>query len=287
MSKLLECFRSVINWFKTLGEKDRPDPETKGDEGSDAPALPEPEAPKPIPKPEPKVEVTVSPIYGINWKAVHNKKEMWFPKAKKVDLIKSRGKYPKGYPEGMIVHFNAGRNDPVSTMATGRGNGYLYSALGRDGLLVQSNALNEWGYHAGTSSWVDPAGKKFSSVHTRLHGLEISSAGRVDPLSDGTFKTWFKTILPASEVRTVAKKDNVQKGSYHAYAKVQEQALIEYILWLKVNNPSVFNFDMVVGHDEVALPLGRKNDPGGALSMTMPEFRALLKKKYKELGFND
>lgn len=299
MSKLIEWFRSVLNWFKTRSETERPDSEQLGNEGADAPALPEPEAPKveepvahpepPKPAPEksepaPAAAPALSKIYKIDWKKAYNKKELWFPNAKKVEKITSRGKYPKGYPEGMIVHFNAGRNDPVNTMASGRKNGYLYSALGRDGLLVQSNALNEWGWHAGTSAWTDPAGKKFTSVHTRLHGLEISSAGMVKPDGKGAFDTWFKTKLTAAEVREVPKaKDNQIKGFYHKYEAVQEEALIEYILWLKVNNPSVFSFDMVVGHDEVCQPKGRKNDPGGALSMSMPEFRALLKKRYAEL----
>jgi len=42
-------------------------------------------------------------------------------------------------------------------------------------------------------------------------------------------------------------------------------------------NPE-FRADWVAGHDEVSP--GRKSDPGGSLSMTMPQFRYMLKKKY-------
>lgn len=81
-------------------------------------------------------------------------------------------------------------------------------------------------------------------------------------------------------------KDNILAGAYLPYTKEQETALIEFLLWAKANNPTVFDFDYVLGHDEVAGPKGigrwRKNDPGGALSMTMSEFRQLLKDEYKK-----
>ena len=53
--------------------------------------------------------------------------------------------------------------------------------------------------------------------------------------------------------------------------------------YTKKNNPNIFNVDYILGHDEVAGPRGigksRKQDPGGALSMTMTELRELVKKK--------
>jgi hypothetical protein len=51
-------------------------------------------------------------------------------------------------------------------------------------------------------------------------------------------------------------------------------------LWLKEQAPDLFNFDLVVGHDESCDANGRpgaKNDPGAALSMYMPALRARLK----------
>jgi N-acetyl-anhydromuramyl-L-alanine amidase AmpD len=72
-------------------------------------------------------------------------------------------------------------------------------------------------------------------------------------------------------------------GYFHKYSLAQEASLIELLVWLKNNNPSIFNVDYILGHDEVAGPKGigrsRKQDPGGALSMTMAELRDLVKKK--------
>jgi lysozyme family protein len=49
---------------------------------------------------------------------------------------------------------------------------------------------------------------------------------------------------------------------------------VKLLLWLKGNQPDVFQFEFVLGHDEVSP--GRKNDPGGALSVTLPQFRERL-----------
>jgi len=51
--------------------------------------------------------------------------------------------------------------------------------------------------------------------------------------------------------------------------------LFKLLRWLEYNGNGIFKLDFVLGHDEVAP--SRKNDPGGSLSMTMPEFRKKLK----------
>jgi len=60
---------------------------------------------------------------------------------------------------------------------------------------------------------------------------------------------------------------------------------------MKRNNPKVFKFKFVLGHDEVAGEKGigynRKNDPGASLSTTMTQFRKKIEdeyaKRYKEV----
>ena len=63
-------------------------------------------------------------------------------------------------------------------------------------------------------------------------------------------------------------------------------------MWLKRNNPDVFRFDYVAGHDEIATlgspgspkekTLGRKQDPGGSLSLPMAEYREMLFSRYAQ-----
>jgi N-acetyl-anhydromuramyl-L-alanine amidase AmpD len=195
-----------------------------------------------------------------------------FPKAK------TRGTYAKGYPRGAVVHYTAGRRSGLKREIQSQiNNGYLYFVIDKDGNIAQNFPLDSWGYHAGKSKYNGLVG----SVSNELVGIEIQCAGMVK--KDGAaYKTWFNTTVKKQNVREIAsKKDNQTKGYYQKYTKAQEKALTNLILWLYSNNPNVFSLDLVVGHDEVSP--NRKQDPGGALSKSMPEYREYLKSLSKTL----
>lgn len=185
--------------------------------------------------------------------------------------MKAQGTYSKGYPEGATVHFTAGQcdteSDAVGSADWGVSQGYAFFVIGPTGKLYQRLPLNQWGHHAGTSSWPGLG----SSLSKRLVGIEVACAGKVD--SNG--KAWFGKTFPKEKLRVSPSKHNIQGGTYVKYTAAQEETLIRLLLWLKANNPEVFNFDYVLGHDEIAP--SRKNDPGASLSVTMPELREKLK----------
>lgn len=185
--------------------------------------------------------------------------------------MRTRGTYRKGYPEGAIVHFTAGHphGERAVEYAVSQ-NTYCYFVIGPDGTVYQNFPLNRWGYHAGKSEH-DTLGK---SVSQYLVGIEVTCAGKVEKLNDNLFKPWFDLYLSQDEVRYVKKEQNRVAGWYHKYTEAQETSLTVLLLWLHQNNPDVFKLEYVLGHDEVSP--GRKNDPGGSLSMTMPDFRAHL-----------
>ena len=186
----------------------------------------------------------------------------------------SRGNYAKGYPKGAVVHFTAGRrNGLASAMNYQVEQGYLYFVIDKDGNIGQNFSLDSWGYHAGQSSYPGLSGK----VSDDLVGIEVQCAGKLTKEGE-TDKTWFGTEVDTGEVRHISEKtENQQEGDYERYTEAQEDALTRLVLWLYKNNPDVFNLDFVVGHDEVSPD--RKNDPGGALSMTMPQYREFLKRQ--------
>jgi len=190
--------------------------------------------------------------------------------------MKSRGTYRGGWPRGAIVHFTAGRDGAEKTINGGIENGYTFWCIQRDGRLFTAHDADQWGYHAGSSKWPGLDG----TVSDELLGIEINAAGRLTKLSDGRLQSWFKTIVPKDEARQVPGKryPGELAGYYEKYTDPQESTLVNTLLWLKAQRPDQFSFDLVLGHDEVAP--GRKNDPGGALSMTMPEFRAHLKSEW-------
>ena len=195
--------------------------------------------------------------------------------------MKTRGQYAKGWPLGAIVHFTSGRDGAENTIKDGIKNGYAYWCIQKDGRLFCAHHANEWGYHAGESKWKTLLG----AVSDDLIGIEINNGSKLTKTKDGRYKTWFGTYIPEENVRYTEGKDNQEKGYYEKYTPAQEETLIKTLMWLKAQNPSVFSFDNCLGHDEVAGPMGlgywRKNDPGAALSVTMPEFRKLLEEKYK------
>jgi len=210
-------------------------------------------------------------------------KLLWCPFAEisKTEMP-TKGKYKNLYPSGITVHFTAGRSmkgdrDSENCLAYGKKQGYAYWCLSRDGTIFQSHSLDSWGYHAGKAHW-----GQFTSCSDKMLGLEINCAGKLTK-KGGKYFSWFGEEYPENEVRFVKAKENMIEGYYHKYTEAQEKSLIQLCLWLKSNNPDVFNFDNVAGHDEIAIPHGRKNDPGGSLSMTMPELRKMLRLEYAKL----
>lgn len=200
------------------------------------------------------------------------KKALWYPLADTSGpAMKAQGTYPKGYPEGAVVHFTAGHCD-TEVHAKGSADyavkqGYAFFVIGPTGKVYQRIPLNKWGSHAGTSSYPGLG----SSLSKKLVGIEVACAGKLDAKR----KSWFGRTYQEDECRVVGAKENIQAGTYKKYTQAQEAALFELLSWLKKNNPEVFSFDHVLGHDEVAA--ARKADPGGSLSMTMPELRKKLK----------
>lgn len=215
-----------------------------------------------------------------------NQKLLWCPFAlRQKEEMKTNGTYPKNYPQGAVVHFTAGRDetekDALGTLDYGRKQGYSFFVIGPTGVVYQASPLNRWGSHAGESAWPVLG----NSVSTKLVGIEVCNAGKLEKCESG-FKSWFGKIYKLDEVRIINDStDNILRGVYKKITQAQEESLIGLILWLKKNNPEVFNLEYVLGHDEVAGPKGigrwRKSDPGGSLSCTMTEFRKKLSDEYK------
>lgn len=201
--------------------------------------------------------------------------------------MKSRGYYQDKYPMGAIVHFTAGRfkggiSKAIDTINGGIENGFNFLCISNDGKVVQACPLDQWGYHAGVSQWPNLG----SSVSSKLVGIEINCAGNLTKKGNKYF-TWYGEEIQESDVRYIPKDTPSQaKGYYHKYTMEQEAALVDLLVWLKANNPKVFKIEYILGHCEVAGVAGigrwRKIDPSGSLSMSMPELRALVEKKYKD-----
>lgn len=213
----------------------------------------------------------------------------------------TQGPYADGFPRGAVIHSTAGRpntgEDSVRMAIKEATNAYF--VIGRGGKVFQNFPLNRWGRHAGTTVHTTLG----SDVSRKCIGIEVVAAGWLIKIDDNRFRPWYNDPkknprtpglpkladdFPASEVRYrtqigVPREFGFQSaGYYHKFTAEQEASLIDLLRWLQNQKPHVFKFDNVVGHDEVAVyddmvTRGRKNDPGGALSVTMREFRQRLK----------
>lgn len=197
------------------------------------------------------------------------------PLIKSVDVdIQTQGQYKtkSGKALGLVVHYTAGRMEQgdANAIATlkdmaARGLGCLVMSSTGTIFKARNQDLDEVGWHAGKSEW-----KKKTGVSQYCMGMEICCPGLTD--SKGT--AWFGGKY--SDIRTVTKKDYGVDGTFVKYTPEQEKALIDFCMWQIDTNPE-FNIDWVVGHHEIAP--GRKSDPGGSLSLSMPAFRWMLKQK--------
>jgi len=192
----------------------------------------------------------------------------WIPWARDYTPIPTSWKYPEGYPEGAIIHFTAG-GSIESSLDWLRKMGFQCLGIGRDGTLYQPFPLNEGGPHSGT--W----------HHQHYVGIEVAAWGKCKSLGNNKYETYRGDILDKSRIRYSPDKDNIQEGFYEAFTPEQENTLELLLLWLKANHPNVFKLENILGHDEVAPH--RKNDPGAALSRSMPEYRTYIQQRYKEV----
>lgn len=216
-------------------------------------------------------------------KAINNMKKedkikIKYPEAityEDLPLMARGGTYKKGFPEGVIVHFTAGWRNQKGRDAVNfaNKNGHRYFLILEDGTVVQQFCLSGYGAHAGVSKC--PVTKR-TTVSQYYVGIEVCCGGRLeDADKDGQVDdTYFKLNVPADQMRSGKINGKWQKssGTFEIFTPAQELALKKLCTWLCENG---VNPDLIFGHDEIAPE--RKNDPSLSLSMTMDEFRNIIK----------
>lgn len=219
--------------------------------------------------------------------------KLWIPWATKVISGSRRGTRLKKYPEGAIVHWTAGhRNGLVNGAEFMKSSGMNYFLVSKEGEVGQGDPLDQWGYHAGASSYAGVSG----TVSDELVGFECQAAGNLRKNGEFFYPWWDNgknleaNRIPKEEVVYSAKRGNISPGYYHAFTQHQMQGLRKALCWLHLNKPSVFQIKLIVGHDEVSP--GRKSDPGAALidpqgnPITMEEFRDMIADDVKIIQSN-
>lgn len=175
----------------------------------------------------------------------------------------------KMVPSGVTVHYTADGSARKSIAALkGAGLGY-HIIIDRDGTVYQTCYLTQSVYHAGKAMW---NGRSPNRHHL---AVAVVSWGAVT-LKDGNYRAWTGMPLPREEVQR--REGNLGSGDYHWHVctRPQENALLAFLRWAVSKG---IKPEDVCGHDECAIPKGRKADPGGVLSLSMLELRDALKNK--------
>jgi len=164
-------------------------------------------------------------------------------------------------PEGVTIHYTAGGSaaSSIAYMQTKKLGYHLL--IDRHGATHQMYYLDSTCSHAGNAYW---AGK---SPNRYFISVAICSFGLLKQRKNGVMANAYGSVMDNHATR--------DGKVWEPATPEQESALLEVCLWL-CNNLNI-NPDNVCGHSECAVPAGRKIDPGGTLSFSLPDFREMLK----------
>jgi N-acetyl-anhydromuramyl-L-alanine amidase AmpD len=172
-----------------------------------------------------------------------------------------------GPPVGVTVHDLASRNAEASIKYLhNSGLGY-HAIIDRNGDFIQTSYFSHKVNHAGRSTW-----KGHSPNRTHI-SVALASWGELKEDASGGFMSWANKAVEASGVKLRSGNLSSVPRHWDAATDEQEATLIAFLKWSMANGIDPKN---ICGHDEAAIPFGRKNDPGGVLSMTMPQLRKFL-----------
>lgn len=164
------------------------------------------------------------------------------------------GPFAVGRPLGVTVHYTASGGVDSALTEEQKGLGY-HGLIDRDGSFIQTCYFDLRVNHAGKAVW---NGKSPNATHL---AIAIVSWGILD--DEG--KTYTKKQLEPEDIAEYNGK------KWHKATAQQEKTLKEFLAWTVACGilPSE-----ICGHDDCALPPGRKVDPGGILSFRLSDIRS-------------
>jgi N-acetylmuramoyl-L-alanine amidase len=166
-------------------------------------------------------------------------------------------------PKGLVVHFTASYSIK-GTIQWFKEKVYdIHLLIDKNGEITQMVPFNRTADHAGKSAW-----KGYDGLNSHFIGIEVVCLGPLTPTSDG-FKDCYNR--PYKGKYTTASMLGYK--FWESFTKEQEESLVDSVRAI-INHYGI-KPEMVCGHFECSP--GRKIDPGGSLSMSMDQFRNLLK----------
>lgn len=197
--------------------------------------------------------------------------KIWEPTFKVVKGVKFKTfayRTPDKKADGLVIHYPVAGRTATNTQNVLRymaNNNLGCMCMDENGVIYIPEGFDIW-KHAASHAGVSKHGSRTSLTYYYM-GIEVGSWGRSSTKNEAR-----------GQVKQYKAKENIIAGWYQEFTPKQILELQNFCRWAKSKNPN-FKFENVVGHDELRAWAGRKGDkqdPGGALTMTMNEFRKSL-----------
>lgn len=166
-------------------------------------------------------------------------------------------------PQGVLVHYTADRDSARARRTlVERQLGY-HLVIERCGAVTQLCYLDRRVDHAGPSLWRGLSCNRWFAAVALVSWGELSEVGRA----------WNGAQVAPAETAVRPYNIGARRGRWDIATPEQEASLVAFLRWAVGLGVDPRN---VAGHDEAAIPPGRKVDPGGVLSMEMHQLREVL-----------
>jgi N-acetylmuramoyl-L-alanine amidase len=177
-----------------------------------------------------------------------------------VAYVESPNFFASVKPTYLIMHYTAG---PTAVGAINhfkvKGTASAHLIIDRSGAITQMVPFDKGGWHAGKSKVGSTTGLNRHSI-----GIELVNIGRLTKREDGTWANWNNAItVPNVEVTVLTHKLETHPTGWHLYTEAQLSAAVAAAQALH----AAYEFTDILGHDDIAVPRGRKVDPGPAFNM--------------------
>lgn len=160
-------------------------------------------------------------------------------------------------PRGITVHYTAdGSSERIRREMFATKIGYHF-LIAKNGRIIQTSPLDKTVHHAGKAMWNDLSPNRHHIAIAFISWGKLNEKGM----------TWTGLQIQNPVTRFA--------GTWEPATKEQEASLIRLLKFLSLSHK--ISPEDICGHDECAIPAGRKADPGGSLSMTMGDLRKLIK----------
>lgn len=171
--------------------------------------------------------------------------------------------------EAIIIHYTGGSSakgtarwfrNPVSRVSA-------HYIISRKGAVIQCVSLTNAAWHAGRSKL--PDGSK--NVNQKTIGIELANRGYLIKDGDDLFYERGGDLRKYNGTYEKVDQWNEEISNLHPiytvywepYSVVQIESLISLLEYLKEDSKMVRkDFKYILGHEEICIPEGRKQDPG-------------------------